>query len=394
MLVLGLAPPLDAGASQEPNGWRRVGKYVELPIVDGPPEGATSLSAAQLRDAFDGLRELGELRELADYPGAVARLLRRLVPCEGSSYNAVDTRNGQATFFTEPDDRVFAGGPEIFAQFAWQHPLIEHYARTGDGRARRISDFITRRQLHRTDLYNYIYKHIRLEHQLAVTLSPSPTRPREMVGLALDRAGRDFTTTDSALLELLRPHLEQVRDRLEELALLRAALEHASSEMVVLVTDDGTVAWATPAASEGLGLALGRELPGPLRRHLALHLPRTAKTVVPTAAYGPEAVQVGDHRVNVTLVPCAHPHLHSMHVTRPKAPLRPSDLRSFGLTSRQAEVLGLLTQGLSARQIADQLYLSPRTVEKHLAATYERLGVNGRAQAIVRALQGSSAHVV
>jgi DNA-binding NarL/FixJ family response regulator len=339
---------------------------------------------------LDGLRDLGELRELADYPGAVARLLRRLVPCEGSSYNAVDPGSGQASFFTDPDDRVFSGGPEIFAQFAWQHPLIGHYARTGDGRARRISDFLTQRQLHRTDLYNNIYRHIGLEHQLAVTLAPSPSRPKGMVGLALDRSGRDFTTTDSAVLELLRPHLEQVRDRLEELALLRAALDHASSEMVALVTDDGTVAWATAAATEVLGLALGRELPEPLRRHLALHLSRTAKAVVPTAAHRPEAVQVGDHRVTVRLVPCAHPHLHSLHITRPKAPVQPSDLLSLGLTSRQAEVLALLAQGLSAREIADELYLSPRTVEKHLAATYERLGVNGHAQAIVRALQGSS----
>jgi DNA-binding CsgD family transcriptional regulator len=313
-----------------------------------------------------------------------------LVPCAGASYNAVDPRSGQATFFTDPDDRVFAGGPEIFAQFAWQHPLIGHYARTGDGRARRISDFITRRQLHRTDLYNHIYRHIGLEHQLAVTLSPSPTRPREMVGLALDRAGRDFTTTDMALLELLRPHLEQVRDRLEELALLRAALEHTSSEMVALVTDDGTVAWASPAASEGLGLVPGQGLPEPLRRHLTLKLARTAKAAVPASAPGLEAVQFDNHRLNVRLVRSAHPHLHSLHITRLKGPLRPSELRSLGLTSRQAEALALVTQGLSARQIADQLYLSPRTVEKHLAAAYERLGANGRAQAIVRALQGSS----
>jgi DNA-binding CsgD family transcriptional regulator len=335
------------------------------------------------------LRELGELRELADYPGAVVRLLRRLFPCEGSSYNAVDPRSGRASFFTDPDDRVFAGGPEIFARFASQHPLIGHYARTGDGSALRISDFLTRRQLHRTDLYNHIYKHIGLEHQLAITLPASTYRPREMIGLALDRAGRDFTPTDRALLELLRPHLAQVHDRLEELALLRAALGHASSEMIVLVTADGTVAWASPAASEGLGLAPGQILPPPLQSQLDLHLARddNANAALPATAPSFETVQLGDRRVNITFLPRAHPHLHSLHITHPRGRLRPSDLRSLGLTSRQAEVLALLTHGLSARQIADQLYLSPRTVEKHLAGAYESLGVNGRAQAIVRAVQ-------
>jgi DNA-binding CsgD family transcriptional regulator len=49
---------------------------------------------------------------------------------------------------------------------------------------------------------------------------------------------------------------------------------------------------------------------------------------------------------------------------------------------RQAEVLALALEGLSAQQIADALVLSRRTVEKHFGAIYARLGVNTRAQAI------------
>jgi DNA-binding NarL/FixJ family response regulator len=52
-----------------------------------------------------------------------------------------------------------------------------------------------------------------------------------------------------------------------------------------------------------------------------------------------------------------------------------------GLTARQAEVLGLLASGLSNKQIAGQLYLSPATVERHLATVYRKLGVTGRVEA-------------
>lgn len=51
------------------------------------------------------------------------------------------------------------------------------------------------------------------------------------------------------------------------------------------------------------------------------------------------------------------------------------------LTSRQAEVLRLLADGLSNREIAAQLYLSPGTIERHLATIYRKLGLGGRVDA-------------
>ncbi len=52
-----------------------------------------------------------------------------------------------------------------------------------------------------------------------------------------------------------------------------------------------------------------------------------------------------------------------------------------GLTPRQAEVLRLLATGLSNKEIAGRLYLSPATVERHLATVYRKLGVAGRVEA-------------
>jgi len=57
-----------------------------------------------------------------------------------------------------------------------------------------------------------------------------------------------------------------------------------------------------------------------------------------------------------------------------------------GLTARQAEVLGLLAAGMSSKQIAAELYLSPTTVERHLATVYRKLGLSGRVEATRYAL--------
>ncbi len=52
-----------------------------------------------------------------------------------------------------------------------------------------------------------------------------------------------------------------------------------------------------------------------------------------------------------------------------------------GLTARQAEVLRLLARGMSNKQIAAELFLSPATVERHLATIYRKVGLNGRVEA-------------
>lgn len=52
--------------------------------------------------------------------------------------------------------------------------------------------------------------------------------------------------------------------------------------------------------------------------------------------------------------------------------------RPGGLTEREAEVLALVAGGRTNQQIAAELVLSIRTVERHLATAYQKLGVSGR----------------
>ena len=58
-----------------------------------------------------------------------------------------------------------------------------------------------------------------------------------------------------------------------------------------------------------------------------------------------------------------------------------------GLTAREVEVLRLAAQGLSDAQIAEQLVISPRTVNWHLTSIYSKLGVSSRAAATRYAIE-------
>ena len=52
-----------------------------------------------------------------------------------------------------------------------------------------------------------------------------------------------------------------------------------------------------------------------------------------------------------------------------------------GLTAREVEVLRLVAEGLTDRKVAERLFVSPRTVNTHLASIYGKLGVGSRAAA-------------
>jgi DNA-binding NarL/FixJ family response regulator len=55
------------------------------------------------------------------------------------------------------------------------------------------------------------------------------------------------------------------------------------------------------------------------------------------------------------------------------------------LTERELEILRLVADGLSVKQVASRLALSPRTVESHLGKLYRKLGARNRVQALSRA---------
>jgi DNA-binding CsgD family transcriptional regulator len=79
-----------------------------------------------------------------------------------------------------------------------------------------------------------------------------------------------------------------------------------------------------------------------------------------------------------------HPHAAApppaRRVRRQPAPHQGAE----SLTARQREILGLVSAGCTNRRIARRCGISERTVEKHLEAIFERLGVRSRTSAALR----------
>jgi len=162
-----------------------------------------------------------------------------------------------------PDTIALADPPvptemhELFARYADQNPIASYFLRTRDGRATRFSDLMTRREVHRLEIYEYVYGPLGVEYQVAMTL---PSGAERILGLALSRRERDFSDRDCALLNLARPYLIQIYrnalastggvDRAASIQLddLRAlGLTHRQAEVLKLLATGSTSAEAARA---------------------------------------------------------------------------------------------------------------------------------------------------
>ena len=80
--------------------------------------------------------------------------------------------------------------------------------------------------------------------------------------------------------------------------------------------------------------------------------------------------------------------LRALGVTRiPRGPVEETRVNPAGLTTRQVDVLRLLSKGYTNAQIASQLVVSVRTVDSHVAAVLGKLGAASRREAAARAAE-------
>lgn len=66
---------------------------------------------------------------------------------------------------------------------------------------------------------------------------------------------------------------------------------------------------------------------------------------------------------------------------------KPKPEKDYGLTSRETQILKLITEGLSNNEIANQLFVSINTTKAHVASILQKLEVDDRLQAALKALK-------
>jgi DNA-binding CsgD family transcriptional regulator len=334
--------------------------------------------ARRLGDTELLLEVVGEaygFESLDDFRLNVLELLTRLVPADYAGYNEISP------------DRIYAvtvpaTKPElesVFATYAYEHPLIAHYASTRDGRPYRISDIVDRESFHQLAVYQEFFRHIRCEYQVAFTL---PSVPPLIIGLALNREHRDFSEREVNLLALVRPHIMRAYRNAElhgARAALLAALEEGLDTMgrhTIVLDSQDRVEFATDGARRLLGGSNGQLN---LRPELLSWL--TSRDTDPVARPLILPGENGDMIVRMLPNRRDDPR-RVLLVEAGSGELTTEALWALGLTVREAETLRSVALGRTPDETATELNVSRRTVDKHLQHVYAKLGAPTRSHAV------------
>jgi DNA-binding CsgD family transcriptional regulator len=356
-----------------------------MAVIDERDVGLLSEAILQLREA----------PSVDEFPALALEVTTSLVRNDLAGWNDVDPVHDRAVAIVHPHREVTAQ-VDLMAELMHEHPLITYTAETGDGSAMMISDFLTSDEWHRRRIYRDVFRHIGMEHQIAVGV---PAVLPRLTAIALNRnePGDDFVERDRVVLNLLRPHLaqalEQVRER-ERLGrmvgTITGALGDTGAHVIALDPQPSDV---TPGALVLLYRYFGR--PGahdPFPARLSRWL--EAQRRVAHAAAGddlpvplvPIAVTRDGRRLVVRYLAGTPTTQEALLLDERSSPVQAGELERLGLTRREAEVLQLLGTGATNAALAEQLHVSPATVKTHLENIYRKLGAQSRAQAVAMAL--------
>lgn len=286
----------------------------------------------------------------------------------------------------------------------YEHPLARHYVETHDARAYKISDFLSSSELHQLEgLYHGFLRLVDAEEQMIVVLPTASTDTLDIsfqhatdIVIALHRPKRNFTERDRLVLNLLQPHLLQayknaiaVSRMQHELAQLHKVQEHLG---MITLAINGRVQTMTQKAWELLTRYF-HDTWSP-----SFHLPELLQHWVNyqislfncddvTQLRAP--LQIEQEKTCLILrLSCdrSQAQCFLMLEEQPSSRFSPKVLEMLGLTKREAEVLFWGANDKSTKEIASILGCREKTVEKHFEHIYEKLGVQTRMAAIMKAL--------
>jgi DNA-binding CsgD family transcriptional regulator len=333
----------------------------------------------------------GELHSLRDLPSLrlwlVDAALPSLIPCDWVSYNEVDLKAPHKTVaLLRPTPASVMPLLLRFAELSHQHPIIARQINGNDLSVRTISDFLTRVEFHRLDLYHDVYRPMGVEYQMSAALE---TRRDCITALALSRRRRDFSPRDRSILTHLQRQLfialrnllvaEDARRVRQDCA--KALDSHSMA--TITINRRGGIVHHYGSALEWVGTRGGGHLPADVlawiseRRGGVNHLA------------SPDLLLARPHgELVIRAFPSDHPD-HTLLTLKLRPAVSSQNQPILNLSPRETEVARWICAGKTNAQIAQILLISPRTVQKHIEHIFDRLGVDSRVALTARVLRAA-----
>lgn len=310
-----------------------------------------------------------------------------LIPCDVAAVTLVP-QNGEAIVHHNTPSLENALRDRIWAlrEFLHQHPLENAGAASAQWGATCLSDFLSKQNFHRTDLYNEFYRHLDVEYQLGIyTQRIGGFR----IGVTCNGKAKDFTPRDRAVLTHLSPHILQAYQNAFAISKLQRAATsfevaaEAHGHGFIRVNKAGAVTDSTALAGHFLHKYFDH--PPHTQKSLPSQLQAWLRTGSPEEVIGnrlqPLIVLKGAAKL---VVRAAQEGAHYiLLLAEQKLPPTSHDLSPLGLRPREREILFWMCHGKSNPEIATILSVSVRTIHKHNENIFRKLGVENRHAAML-----------
>lgn len=345
----------------------------------------------------EALRELYAHTDAPSLPHCIVRLLHCLIPANSAVYNSFDFRTGEMFVVHDhgPDGDKYL---PALQQHVQEHPLVVHVRKHWKEGAAALSDVASHRDLRDLGIYSEFLRPLQIERQLGLLVED---KQYGVTAVALQRDGSDFTKRDKDVLTFFQPHLIQAFKNAADLSTLKRratgmeTVANLSDVAAIWLSRDNRIEWISNRAERWLheyfSDSVSDRLPprGGLPVSLAAWIRKQQSTQEANSRLGWRAEQTiagpsGELHVLWISEQPGHSYLILSERRKNHAP---QQLRSLGLTAREAEVLHWIVEGKSNEAIAMLINISKRTVEKHCERILSKLGVETRVQAALRAIQ-------
>jgi len=236
------------------------------------------IDSAEWPQILQAVYEMNSATCHADFAGAVVAGMLRLIPAEVSVFQVLDRLTGRIVTRMAPGNPFTPEEIAYYSARSEEHPLVAHFARSGDTRARRVSDVVTDHEWRRSRYYQACLRRLDLPYSLAL-----PVRIDEAIvaGISFSRRDRDFSGHECELLDAFGPHFRQAWQRHENPWRDAAGAERAARQrfegLGLTPRESEVLYWmAEGKQNREIAAILGLRL-GTVQEHVANLLPKLSQ---------------------------------------------------------------------------------------------------------------------
>jgi DNA-binding CsgD family transcriptional regulator len=361
-----------------------------------------ALSERDLRGAVSVLQSLAdESTDSQSFTIAALEKLTTLVASDLTTLSVCDLERGARRVIGRQGEALSEADRAAFDRHFHEHPLVRFHGSHPGGPTQRVTDCVAATAFRNSALHADYYRRIGINYVMALPLWIDQDN---VISVVFNRSRSDFKDAERAVLDAVRLPLAAIYRNLVACELAGVALKcvgelaATGGWTMMRVTLRGRILEASPAALSLLKRFFprhetGRDTELPQTLYAWFSRSRNWGLERPAISHGQQfTTSQSGARLTAHFVPDPEDASTGYLLMKSEPGGATAEgLSELPLTAREREILGLVAAGKTNGEIAQLVAISARTVQKHLEHIFQKLGVETRTAAAVRALAASGA---